>query len=53
MSMIKWNEYRQQLSAGIAEIAKSSPDIGGHGERRRSAHLLDTHPRRPSLPSSR
>ena len=25
--MINWNEYRQQISAGIAEIAKSSPDV--------------------------
>ena len=27
MSMINWNEYRQRISAGITEIAKSSPDI--------------------------
>ena len=27
MSMITWNEYRQQVAAGITEIARSSPDI--------------------------
>jgi len=25
--MINWNEYRQQVAAGITEIARSSPDI--------------------------
>jgi AhpD family alkylhydroperoxidase len=27
MSMLDWNKYRQQIAAGIAEIAKTAPDL--------------------------
>ena len=27
MGMLDWNKYRQQIAAGIAEIAKTAPDL--------------------------